>query len=633
MNLGSYDSPCGILFWKRALLAKLTTVNVMKPRFTHVFHAPLNYLNYTAQQRTTTAGQRGLLGLCGTGIYLTLSITTERTSSPLMAPHVSAPAFDCAVCLLSHPSAKGIRVTPTDDLLCSDCFEQGVKPQFVAALKHEHAYPVKWGGKVLDPADFAAHLPPGFALRYLFAAREYQIPVRERVYCNHLLYTEESTGWLSEIKIMEAVDANDPLCECGSFLGALMPPSEARATYVCLKCNGSTCGICASSILERPQQHVCEDVTEECKEEDAFEGLVKGQDYQICPGCAARVELRDGCNHIFCMGPGCRATFCFVCGAKLEPHETEHFRQGKCPRWNQPGSRYAHFDPPAQPQRRNQREAVQAGARAAHVDPFAAPEPWQVQPAASNARFDPPPPRQPRNGGNPFPVQRGVRNIDDHSDPRAQLQPRDGGRLIQPAARTMQFDVPPPAQPRAERIAQTAPRNVHSDLPAPPQPTGAVEALKPIAQVMQADEVFRDAMNAAQRHQNVTRGIRRFADDDTNRPDLITMGHFTERLIEGLSQQVNGLSLNIGTEHPLVLERRLDRYLDLHREILAHAQFRGPGPLVSVLEGRWDLRRAVQVFLGRHDAVILVLEAWATDTRNLRRALRGADGGGGGGVI
>ncbi|KAK6389994.1 hypothetical protein LTR65_006047 [Meristemomyces frigidus] len=79
----------------------------------------------------------------------------------------------------------------------------------------------------------------------------------------------------------------------------------------------------------------------------AFEGLVRGKDYQLCPNkrCGRRIQLEAGCNHIYCL---CSQQFCFVCGepatnaslhwASLGPEDV------KCPRYNQPTAANAIYD-------------------------------------------------------------------------------------------------------------------------------------------------------------------------------------------------------------------------------------------------------------------------------------------------
>jgi hypothetical protein len=64
----------------------------------------------------------------------------------------------------------------------------------------------------------------------------------------------------------------------------------------------------------------------------AVKGLVRGKDYQICPGCSHVFALGTGCNHIVCL---CNCPLCFLCG-KMTLHDDDHFKRGGCPRFGQP---------------------------------------------------------------------------------------------------------------------------------------------------------------------------------------------------------------------------------------------------------------------------------------------------------
>lgn len=195
---------------------------------------------------------------------------------------------------------------------------------FVAALAHEHDYPVKWGTTVLDAKEFSTHLPAGFMLRWVWREREYLTPVKERVYCRHKNAGGE---------------------ECGNFFGEKAPDTGAVAVHCCVLCNGMTCRVCATSFVDDGRVHVCDSDPE--KNDDPFHGLQRGKDYQLCPGCGVHVTLRDGCNHIVCTQSGCGASFCYICGETIARWERDHFKPGMpCPKYNQPGSRHAHHGEP-----------------------------------------------------------------------------------------------------------------------------------------------------------------------------------------------------------------------------------------------------------------------------------------------
>ncbi|KAK4545504.1 hypothetical protein LTR36_002854 [Oleoguttula mirabilis] len=236
---------------------------------------------------------------------------------------------ECTVCCDSNPTNTPTYLTITGDVVCLACFAESVQPMFLAALAHEHDYPVKWGTAALDAQEFATHLPAGFMLRWVWREREYRTPVRERVYCRH-----KKSG--------------DGVEECGNFFGAKVGATGAGCVYCCVKCKGCTCGVCAVSFAGDAKRHVCADregAQATAAKDDPFRGLQRGKDYQLCPKCGVHITLRDGCNHLSCSQAGCGASFCYICGAQIARVEHEHFKPGKpCPRYNQPGAGNAHHD-------------------------------------------------------------------------------------------------------------------------------------------------------------------------------------------------------------------------------------------------------------------------------------------------
>lgn len=287
---------------------------------------------------------------------------TPASQAPTYATTMGAcvtTTLDCTVCCETKNSGECVQIT--DDPVCRDCFNEHIRPMFLEALQHEHAYPVKWGQTNINPVDFANRLPAGFVLQWVWREREYKTPVKERVYCRHQVYDHPTspTGagqappprgsaantppmTAPEIAVARQHDVlNLTTRECGRFLGEKAPPTDAACTRLCIFCQGTTCGICASGFTGAPNKHTCD----EREEEDPFKGLQRGKGYQLCPSCGVHVNLRDGCNHIICTQAGCGAAFCYICGEKVGRHEKEHFKPGKpCPRWNQPGSNHAHHD-------------------------------------------------------------------------------------------------------------------------------------------------------------------------------------------------------------------------------------------------------------------------------------------------
>lgn len=95
----------------------------------------------------------------------------------------------------------------------------------------------------------------------------------------------------------------------------------------------------------------------------AFDGLVQGTHYQVCPGCGMKVELAEACNALRCLGHVCRTVFCAICGLRAS-HDSDHWQFGMpCPRWNKPNDANAGFDPsPEVPEPQRSEEWLRAEA-------------------------------------------------------------------------------------------------------------------------------------------------------------------------------------------------------------------------------------------------------------------------------
>ncbi|KAK5728788.1 hypothetical protein LTR15_001928 [Elasticomyces elasticus] len=254
---------------------------------------------------------------------------------------------ECGVCIEDIVADECIEIVPTGDVVCVPCFLSSIQPLFESALKYEHAWPVAWGKSTLDALDFSDFLPKDFTAKWIFKLREYARPTNEKVYCQHLVlsYGSSQTA-LDEAAIKTAVDNDVSMHECGRFLGSTLPPTDAMSSYGCTACQGSTCGICLSSFFGDSVKHVCIDVEDtSIVEDDPYQAMKRGKDYQFCPRCSCAVELEDGCNYMRCR---CGDSFCFICGEKLPLVETltDHFVVGmSCPKWNQPTDTNAHHEP------------------------------------------------------------------------------------------------------------------------------------------------------------------------------------------------------------------------------------------------------------------------------------------------
>ncbi|KAK5132104.1 hypothetical protein LTR08_000354 [Meristemomyces frigidus] len=232
---------------------------------------------------------------------------------------------DCTVCNDGFDRAD--LVTIARHLVCHGC----LTTRFQLAVDDESLYPVVWGTLPLDINDpaFADCIPLDVRDRFARKKAEYDVPPAQRIFCK---------------AIRDRYSPTAGRALCGAFVGARasededegegehVPAADAR----CPTCQQPTCMACGES-TPALVPHACKRAELARADVAAFEGLVRGRDYQICPNkrCARKLELRDGCNHIFCM---CTQQLCFVCGeqatdtsghwTRISPNEV------RCPRYN-----------------------------------------------------------------------------------------------------------------------------------------------------------------------------------------------------------------------------------------------------------------------------------------------------------
>lgn len=187
-----------------------------------------------------------------------------------------------------------------------------------------------------------ALLAPQFLAAYREKEKEYRCPLAKRLFC----------AWPQVSAISALREGND---RCNTFLGqSVEKPSDvlAHGSQLVAKCSKRhrfSCRACGERIEDpnTARDHKCIPLSAADAEHEAFDGLKRGRDYQICPSekCGRRVELSSGCNHIVCY---CKQQFCFLCGepAGTNSHHWEQRDDGTtaCPRYNQPGSANAMFD-------------------------------------------------------------------------------------------------------------------------------------------------------------------------------------------------------------------------------------------------------------------------------------------------
>lgn len=242
--------------------------------------------------------------------------------------------FECVTCASTKPLAE--KLTFPDGLLfCSECFERGCKSQFETALATITAWPVKYGTTILHPRDFPRMFDADFIERYEAREAEYDAVRNKRVRCQHLMDRRQSEDATYRPTDMLTADHRN-YQPCGSFVGYEKPGRIQE----CSRCTGPTCMKCEVSFRPEIEEHTCPK-----RSVVQYNDLGRrGQDWQTCPRCDSKVQLRDGCNHLICAI--CFCSFCFICGEECAENSGHWLtdRPNPCPRWNQPLSEDAQFD-------------------------------------------------------------------------------------------------------------------------------------------------------------------------------------------------------------------------------------------------------------------------------------------------
>lgn len=201
--------------------------------------------------------------------------------------------------------------------ICDSCARDCVAPLFHAALEYEHQYPPTCGKEKLDIWTFWDLFDDRFREAWRTNVQEYDMPVKERLYCEH----RDSTSGII----------------CGGFLG-----QRGLGMVLCSRCQCHTCKSCGTSDGNAASlgSHICK----KAATVDALEEFQKGQQYQRCPGCEVVIFQAEGCNHMTCRPP-CNAHFCFICGERVAAHQSGHWQPGGCPRFGVAGPRRIWNDP------------------------------------------------------------------------------------------------------------------------------------------------------------------------------------------------------------------------------------------------------------------------------------------------
>lgn len=292
-----------------------------------------------------SARRLGLDDFHRTATMASLDDTADNDSAKVSvqptAPRPHGFQFQCDLCQEECFGVPLIINSKHGYVVDAECAAEAVVPKILEAKASEYSYPPTWGRVVISHRQFLHLLPAGFEGEYRKRRREYHTPLADRIYCRRA--RQKDHGGLTE--------------QCGTFLGKrLSSPDElcsnGTTAKSCSDCDDPSFASCMRCGQTVAINSTTEDVTsshhcQEAAHDDAaaFQGLVQGVHYQICPGCNMKVELAEACNALICRGYACRTSFCAICGQPAT-YDSDHWQVGKpCPRWNRPSDSDAGYDP------------------------------------------------------------------------------------------------------------------------------------------------------------------------------------------------------------------------------------------------------------------------------------------------
>lgn len=237
---------------------------------------------------------------------------------------------ECSICTVECWTEQSTVIEQST--VCHGC----IRHMFKLALADNAIFPPRWGPHVVLSIHTYAHILSQDTLqKYWEKDSEYRCPPVDRVYC----------PWAPQVRTGENHAADlDLNSQCNNYVDrrCITPVQK-----VCCKCERLVCLACRGRrLLGAP--HRC-GAQLDLDDAIAFEGLVRGRDYQVCPSnaCKRRVQLSEGCNQITCV---CGAQFCFLCGTNVLG-QADHWtrEQGNCPRFGFPSGAGAIWDPHINP--------------------------------------------------------------------------------------------------------------------------------------------------------------------------------------------------------------------------------------------------------------------------------------------
>lgn len=236
-------------------------------------------------------------------------------------PKAAGFQFHCDLCDEERFGVPSIINSQHQYVVDEDCAVECIVPLILQAKANEYSYPPAWGNVAVAWRNYLHWLPEKFADQYRARRTEYRTPLSERIYCRRQR-RKENAGRREQ---------------CGAFLGAKVGitaqhSSDDIPVGICHDCDKSDLGSClrcgevlALKSVKEVLRHKCTVTPED--DAAAFEGLVRGVHYQVCPGegCNMKVELAEACNALVCLGHACRTSFCAICGLRAA-HDSDHWQ-------------------------------------------------------------------------------------------------------------------------------------------------------------------------------------------------------------------------------------------------------------------------------------------------------------------
>jgi len=220
-----------------------------------------------------------------------------------MASQASPPRFACIICMESKPTSSA---SPAISRSCSHRF---CKPCLQICI--EAAFSSKTTSS--SPRPKCPECPSEITFEYV----QKVFPTLTSAYSDYLLRT-----YL--LSIPEYRPCLKPSCPGGQ----LHSGKSEQPIVTCPLCSGKSCFTCR---IPWHASRTCAQV----KDEDRANEELLGRLTKVCPGCGARVEKVDGCDHMTCR---CKSEWCWLCRASYVVIRAKgNEGHGKtCPHWRGP---------------------------------------------------------------------------------------------------------------------------------------------------------------------------------------------------------------------------------------------------------------------------------------------------------